>query len=369
MAGKYYSNSVDKVSQCEPKRFSAATFSSYFKGDTELQQAGTNTTNITLDGYAINGTTCKAVEKGRCPSAQTRIWSRSSPGSYSWSRTDSALVIGDATFTANDFHCKIIPKEIVIMVVGGGGGGGGIPMSSSNLGCGGGGGGGGIAIGRIDISTHTTGTIKIGAGGTKGKSAATESNRYGTSGEASTVTVGSTTILTANGGGRGGVGKGDNHGSGGSGGSASADPDYCITSATMTGGTGNSNGNHASGNTSGLTFAATAGTEDYARTVADSQTMNKTNVKKIVPTDLSTVVAEITYNYNQDSSRFSGGGSYGSGAYSTPTHYKSSSSITVPLPAYVQWGIQAAENGGGGCSGVSSSYLSNGASGFAAIYY
>lgn len=101
--------------------------------------------------------------------------------------------------------------DIEILLVGGGGG-----SSGGNAEPSGGGGAGGMIIGSHRVGVGQTLVIVVGTGGT-----GTTGLNIPSSGTASTISVGLTTLYTASGGGRGGVGDGGAGASGGSGGGGS----------------------------------------------------------------------------------------------------------------------------------------------------
>jgi hypothetical protein len=73
MAGKYYqridSVDYDLTTLCEPKVHDAAPgFGTNFTGEGEFQKAGTDTVNVTLDGYTVDGSPVTTVKNGYYPS-------------------------------------------------------------------------------------------------------------------------------------------------------------------------------------------------------------------------------------------------------------------------------------------------------------
>ena len=95
-------------------------------------------------------------------------------------------------------------KNVEFLVVGGGGGGGADTATSGEYQGGAGGGGGGVITGVIkEFSANSTVTITVGAGGKAGDNGVANSGfGAGSTGEESSIALGTTKIVTAKGGGR-----------------------------------------------------------------------------------------------------------------------------------------------------------------------
>jgi hypothetical protein len=139
MANKYKAQNGDVTALGASQVYTQAPFSEKFTGESSLQKAGTNTTNVELTGFKIDGTTCSVVKKGYMPTMNLFHYIFSS-GFYTLSRTDAALTIGSTTFTPDKFRDGVVPHEIIVLAVGGGGGHGGYS------GRGGAAGGAGVAV-------------------------------------------------------------------------------------------------------------------------------------------------------------------------------------------------------------------------------
>jgi hypothetical protein len=283
MSGKYYQKVSgtfkDFYDLCEAQQYTAASWcTNYFKGDTARQQAGTNTTNVTLTDFKVNGTSITAVKKGYMPTP-TSFGEFTYPGTYTLTRTESAMTITgpnnySQTATASNFRGSKIPHEIIIMAVGGGGGGGGNGWWSPGKDksgyariCGAAGGGGGYAVGRLVLTDSRAYTFYVGGGGSSGKDGASDANSKGNAGSSGGTSYFkySSTYYVRGYGGSGGTG-GDGTGSsaeslvagvGGSGGSGSKATTY---GATGKGGAGNQLSNHNRTASANMTFTTTAGT-------------------------------------------------------------------------------------------------------------
>ena len=156
-----------------------------------FQKAGTDTQNIILSGYNVNGSSATFVKKGCYPTCSKSIWSSTTPGSYQISRTDTSLTIGSSTFYSTDFRCNSIPHELIILTVGAGGGGGGNGYFSPGKDksgyvkvSGGAGGGGAQVIGRLKISNDYTYYVAVGAGGATGSDGSSGAKSTGATGSA-----------------------------------------------------------------------------------------------------------------------------------------------------------------------------------------
>lgn len=403
---KYKINNSDILDLAARKVYTAAPFSSSFTGEDDLQQAGTNTTNVTLTGYKIGATTCTAVKAGYMPSYSkgSRFWSSSTANSYSLKRTDSSLTIGSTTFKPTDFRDGVIPSQIIVIVVGGGGGGGGNGYFEHSKGeffrtCSGAGGGGGYAVGRIDIANNPECTITVGGGGAVGNNGSSSERSVGkTGGDGgdSNISIPGTrpnpdfvgpvapvALLNATGGkgGKGGDGvSGGTYGvpgEGGSGGSSSSHSKV-ITSSLGSGGKGNYYGHFNEADNNSMSFTATAGTGETSSTVISSHT-NSGTVSATEDWGFGTVTVTAPKNKDDstgDTSYFSGGCSRYSGAqpevYDIWALTNDKGQIIIgpngEILVGVEWTINNASAGGGG-GGGGGSLKSSGGSGYVALYY
>lgn len=312
---------------CEPKVHTATpgfgtASDSLFKGEGPFQNAGTNTENITLTGYEVNGTSCSAVRIGHYPvvteTCNNYFWCSKIPGDYTITRTNTSLTIGSTTFSKSDFKNGVIPAEVIIFAVGGGGGGGGsgwyvnedkdlvrVP--------GGAGGGGGCIIARVDLTRYSKTTyVHVGGGGANGKngsSSEVSSGTAGTDGDMSSFDNGYEYVFFANGGegGNGGVGKEEDFsaGTGGTGGGGNVtltnNADIGIYSwDNVIGGSGNDYNNQKKSGIKELTFNPyIGGTGSTAVTIVKAK--NKNNGSQ--------------HNGSGGNVWYSGGSSFGYGAY------------------------------------------------------
>ena len=194
MANKYIAQNGDVTSLAEPKVYTKAEFSTYYTGETELQKAGSDTTNVVLSGFSITGTACSCVKKGYMPTDKSCFASITSTGTYNISRTNSGITIGSTTYGPSSFRNSFVPYEIfVVLVAGGGGGGGGgskeIDKDEYERVLGGGGGGGGVVAFRLNLATYTAGaTLTVGAGGAAGSDSSVSDAGDGTNGNGGTAT-------------------------------------------------------------------------------------------------------------------------------------------------------------------------------------
>jgi hypothetical protein len=366
MAGKYYQRidgvDYDLTALCESKVHDAAPgFGAQFTGEGEFQKAGTNTENITLDGYTVNGTKIATVKKGCYPTmANEKIWESSTYNSAGliFKRTAETLQVGNSTFYPRDFSCGIIPEEYIIVVVGGGGGGGGngyteIKKDVYRLCPGGAGGGGAVVAARIKLPLDSTHYLWVGAGGTagnNGSSGTISGGKYGADGGSSALipkTAGPAITAPGGKGGGGGSGAEKSTGTPGTGGYG-GDPDKLTSSEPNSvgtynravvkakGGRGNYFNSHSNTSFAGLSFNPYTGTGSVAYTVSSAKNSNGNNTAAQGGNNNSTT--------SSDGSYFSGGCSYGYGFCRNYT----------------------ASKGGGGGSG---SFKSAGGSGYIAIYY
>lgn len=361
-AGAY---SADVSVICEPKRHNAApgfgtATNSPFKGEGPFQKAGTDTENVTLSGYKVNGTAVSAVEKGYCPTFNKCLYTKSTAGSVKLTRTDAKLSIGASTFKPKDFSCGIIPNELIFVIVGGGGGGGGggYFLTSGNakdkkyaLSPGGAGGGGGVVVARINIKTNSDLTLTVGAGGAAGTHGSSGTNSRGTEGgSGGRSSVGSVAIATGAEGGMWGNQTCDEEGlpgAGGGGGSMSKDSTILggastipSRAAAMRGGTGNSYGSHTRTSTTGLSFTSTNGTGATATQICRALENDDTG-------------GQIGNSDDPSDLRYNGGCSHGSGDYWGNSGISTTNSVV-------------GKAGGGGCAGKQTSA---GHAGLIKVYY
>lgn len=402
MAEKFYSNGTDICKIAEPKT-SNSTFGQYYIGE-HLWPGGSDTVNITLDKYLINGKPFVAVKNGHLPK-HSFLCSLSTAGSYTLNRTDQSLTIGSSTFSPEDFSCNTIPNEILALVVGGGGGGGGNGIyqdadKNYRTTPGGAGGGGGTAFGCIKLTNHPTCTINVGAGGALG-STYTSTNSVGSGGAgkngSDSSIISSRTnisILTGNGGKGGspgnGTGGGYGAGAGGAGGGGSYNTNICRKGGTRNGGTGNSYTKLTSANTTAGTLTLSTGTGQSVATMVPARNYNGTFNAWSVPctliwnngntiyetTGLFLDITDLPYNTDQlpvDSKNayYCGGMSYGGG---TQPKVKSATLYSVSLPDSTSpveglnlvftpdTGWEGGGGGGGDCK-------SAGAKGYVSFYY
>lgn len=357
MAGKYYQriNSVDYdlTTLCEPKVHDAAPgFGTEFEGET-FQKAGTDTENITLDGYTVDGSAITTVKNGRYPSFSKTIWFCGTAGIYELKRTDSILTIGSSTFYPSDFRGGVIPSEFIVLVVGAGAGGGGCGYFSpkkdksgfSKI-AGGAGGGGGAAIGRIKLTGDTKATIFVGSGGKAGTSGSSSSRSSGgTGGEGDSSVIygpdGNAGLYgTRSYGGTGGKPSGDDAataGTGGVGGHGELNSDnnnkYFVNVQFGKGGKGNYYRSHTNTACEALEYLPTSNTGATSKLIITKKTNNASTENKD----------------DGVNSYYSGGCSYGFGKFFT-------SSSTIG-------------NGGAGGGGVAGTIVSAGNAGYVEIWY
>lgn len=361
MAGKYYQkiNGVDYdvATLCEPKVHDAAPgFGSLFTGEGEFQKAGTDTANIALDGYAVDGTAITAVKRGHYPTFNSLIGSFDSPGTYTITRSDDYLAIGSTKLKTTSFTNQTIPHELIFVVVGAGGGGAGCGWYEPDKDVykpieGGAGGGGAVVAARVAIDNNKPITAVVGAGGSCGSSksgSSSTSGNNGANGGDSYLRINNTTVITA-GGGKGGTGgspKGEDdnegywHGNGGGGGSATVSVNSTtgpVFKAESISGGGGEDGPGLYSHRARLEFTTASGTG-----------ATKYEVVEYLFEDLS--------NGDPDwlgGSFFSGGWSYGNGGY------RSKGDSTTYTPSF----------GGGGGAGTHSTIVQSGANGCILIYY
>jgi hypothetical protein len=323
MAGKYYQRidgiDYDVATLCEPKVHDAASgFGTEFTGEGEFQKAGTDTENITLEGYTVNGTSITTVKNGYCPSFSKLVWSCNTAGSYSLVRSDTELKIttgiegtGDvlASFNPSDFRGGVIPNEFIFFLVGGGGGGGGCGYFSPGKDRdgfvkvpGGAGGGGGYAVGRIRLTGSTKVSMFVGKGGAAGTDGTSgqKSDGSGLNNSGSFNSGGNSIIFDPSGyygiwasNGNGGTGGGydpDNEdgavpGDGGyagrgafGDGKGTASGYKCFINVQFgSGGRGNYYGSHDNTKAEGLTYTPTSGTGASAKTLVSEKNLNGSN--------------------------------------------------------------------------------------------
>ena len=279
MANKYKAQNGDVTALGASQVYTQAPFSGKFKSETSLQKAGTNTTNVELTGFKIDGTTCSVVKKGYMPTMNLFHYITSS-GFYTISRTDAALTIGSTTFTPDKFRDGVVPHEIIVLAVGGGGGGGGngyyeVEKDTFKKIPGGAGSGGGKVVGRLNFDKYSTFEMHVGAGGSAGSDGASDKNSGGwngnSGGDTYVIVDGSnyyTFLGKGGGGGEGGVGNctewssvragadGNDYGGWGA-----ASENYGGTySVNSHGGYGNINSNTSRSGTTALNYTTTEGT-------------------------------------------------------------------------------------------------------------
>lgn len=368
MAGKYYRKSgstkqdlstllASRAKAGSGTDYSAASWCTQFKGE-PFNAPGTNTTNLEIDQYTVNGTKIKGVKIGYLPTDAHKFATFEIPGTYSIKRTSSGIVCNLAdgssvTLKATAFRDGVIPVQILVMVVGGGGGGGGCTyykhdkddyrrtISAA-------GGGGGVCLGRIELPLDTLFVFEIGSGGGPGTHGASGGENPGTAGGGGQDTYFGKTIgniLIAYGGHGGDAGPNSNgSGTGGSGGTFSYNSTTELKGVTgMNGGRGNYYNNHNKTGTAGLSWTPTSGTGAPSTSFCSSKSNNAS-----------------TENHSGSSvnadSWFSGGCSYGYGVYFTETTEGNVVKVEPHDPGV----------GGGGCGGVLSS---SGAPGAAYLWY
>ena len=279
MANKYIAQNGDVTALGASQVYTQAPFSEKFTGESSLQKAGTNTTNVELTGFKIDGTTCSVVKKGYMPTMNLFHYIFSS-GYYTLSRTDTALTIGSTTFTPDKFRDGVVPHEIIVLAVGGGGGGGGngyyeVEKDTFKKLPGGAGSAGGKVVGRLNFDKYSTYNLRVGGGGSAGSDGASDSNSKGWNGNSggdTYVLVDGSNYYTflgkGGGGGEGGVGNCTEWSSCRAGGTGNdyggwgvANESYGGTySVNSHGGYGNINSNTSRSGTTALNYTTTEGT-------------------------------------------------------------------------------------------------------------
>jgi hypothetical protein len=357
MSGKYYQKIGDKLIDvcdlCALKKDGTSDFSTHFKGEQDFQQAGTDTTNITLTDFKVNGTPCTTVQRGYMP-ANGWIWSLTTPRTYRVSRSDEALTITTgryydttiATLKAERFRDNIVPYELVILIAGGGGGGGGygyIKYAKNDFRAtcpGGAGGGGGIFVCRVRL-TEGDFLVKVGSGGKAGSdgvSNESSAGHNGGDGESSFIQLYHNSSVKAyansgSGGYGGNYGDSGTPGAGGNGGGGGIIRDnygdFFITSKVCNGSKGNQFDNFNNAGAVNLTFAPTQGTGGAGYTFV--------NQVALTGNAYNTYKSDTTFG-----SIFSGGNSYGNGAYTIL------SGMGGDVPAGYGGGGQNSGDGGNG---------------------
>lgn len=392
--GKYNVSGTNILRLAARKAYDAAPFSGKYTGEEEIQKAGTNTTNVTLTGYKIDGTTCTAVKAGCMPDRHYGkcFWSSSSAGRWELNRSSTTLTIKNTssntttTYYPADFRDGVIPEDIVVEVFGGGGGGGGNGYFEASKGeffrtCGGAGGGGGCAIVRINLVTNTKWIIVVGGKGTVGgdgtPDTASEGHKGGDGGTSSLTANGYNTSTALGyggiGGAGGGIGSDGKHGEPGAGGAGGTGKiNFGATGSTMSGGAGNWYSNHNASGCAGMAFLGTEGTGEKSKTVVTSKNNNKTDLEKygvinppagsnLPPLQLRVIYDQNVNDPDGDNSYFSGGCSDGRGANPEPAYY-----VQTPNGPVVIMQMNSPLYGGGGGGG---SLSCDGAAGWAALYY
>jgi hypothetical protein len=244
-------------------------------GESYNQAGGSDTVNVTVDGFKHNGTSITGVKIGYLPTKNGLITNLHTAGSYTMKRTDAALTfykdgVATVTVTKDKFRDGVVPYRILVVACGGGGGAGGSGSKCNSKDnftqkIGGAGGGAGVAAIRLDLSNSITYGITIGDYGKWGSNNTTtegKSTTTGTAGGTGGTTIlndGSVNLIVAYGGGGGGAG-GENHGSGGSGGSASVNTTKVSCYKTATGGKGNCVANISQSGISAVTITPTSNT-------------------------------------------------------------------------------------------------------------
>lgn len=370
MAGKYYQRidgvDYDPTVLCEPKVHDAAPgFGTQFTGEGEFQKAGTDTENITLDGYAVNGTKITTVKRGYYPTFNKLLWKSNRTGQHSLIRTNESLIISNSkntvTFYPSDFHNNMIPRELIIVLVGGGGGGGGRgyfkTKKKSDLYAitGGAGGGGGVVVGRLRFFDGYEYFFTVGAGGEYGTPGASDAVSSGETGETGGTTglyhtkVQADYCLMAAYGGAGGTGgypSGDyscTAGTGGNGGSGYVikNSPHIISGKYVSGGKGNYYNSHNNTAVAELKYTPTTGTGASAQSFCG------------VNNDGSSYNATVSGAGGFWDTYYSGGCSFGLGV-----HFVNGSVVYT--------GDSRVGYGGGGSSG---NHLQDGKMGHVQIYY
>ena len=195
---------VDVETLCEPANYNGnaegfgnvatSSFTPKFKGAGPFQKAGTNTTNITLSDYKVDGTPISVVKKGHYPLFPSALYdfeegyclwhSRAGGTEFTLTRESNKLTIGDVTLTS--FRSGVVPSEIIIFAVGAGGGGGGKGYSYDGKDLvqvpGGGGGGGGMVIGRVNIEENPVLKLYVGKAGQCGTDGNSDDESRGSQG-------------------------------------------------------------------------------------------------------------------------------------------------------------------------------------------
>ena len=351
MASGYQINGVDLDDLCEPKFSngnsalttdpnSSTSMMNYYNNNEHFgnrySRANTDSWAKTIElPFYGKGYPFKVVQKG-CLPTQTMFAEITSAGTYSISRTDSALTIGSTTYPASHFRNGVVPKYIGVMICGGGGGAGGWGCEEGdkdgyNVTPAGSGGGGGIALGVVNLTSLTSITIGSGGGGGSNGSGDSRPSSGSNGGNGGTSTINTTVgTITAVGGYGGSAGTGSTVGSGGEGGYGSGSLTDGAYITMVRGGYGGASRDEEGGygvSLTGFSFTNGAGI------------------------DTTTMFSSSNTGYSHtsgDSYRDSwagGGGSIGTGATNS----------------------SSASKGGGGSHGKHS--YKNGASGYCAFYY
>lgn len=336
----------------------AASWCSSFKGES-VNQAGTDTRNVTAPDFKVNGVEISGVRPGYLPTKNSCFGSVTTPGMYylGWcfytpnnssksgvedyielySQTKTEYETGSTGYshdivfklTASQFRDGYVPREFLVVLVGGGGGGGGtgsycVEKDSFENRFGAAGGGGAVAAFRVKIpdapsvddypySGHSFGEcfkVFVGEGGKAGSNNTVSEGSDSTNGTAGkdgvrTMMDWKTWTFAFCYGGKGGgagSGTGNSHGTGGAGGTIDefeVGGKYMVNGAYVSGGKGNSYNSISNTGVATLSFTPTNGTGVGALTFVSAKNNNSSTENKS----------------NASSSYFSGGCSYGYGKY------------------------------------------------------
>lgn len=361
MSDKYYGKSTasgatvkDFAVQLASTMGTKAEWCDYFQGES-YNQAGTNTTNLTMNDYYVDGNRIQGVKIGCLPTKQYKFAEFTTSNDYYFVRTDAGITFtlsnGStvATITKDQFRDGVTPHEVLVVLCGGGGGGGGCGSYCNDkddftLKSGGAGGGGGVAATRLKLTTNQKYRVTVGPGGSVGSNNTTSEGSDSTTGTAGSnggfsnlVQDGQSNALLLCYGGRGGTAGGASGiGVGGNGGTVLDTSRVNSNYVSQTGGRGNHYNYHNNSGIAALTFTPTTGTGVGALTMNNAKNNNGNSDNK---------------STDNGSGYFSGGCSMGYGAY----------------PNSAKTGYYSASQGGGGMSGTI--WKTAGATGCAQFYY
>lgn len=351
MSGKYEykpsSTMVDLATVLEPTIGTEASWCSQFTGESFNTASASTANSLTISQYEVNGTSIRGVKKGYLPTKQFKFAEFTTSGDYYFTRTDAGITFTDSagstlsTIKASQFRGSQTPWQILVVIAAGGGGGGGngyykAAKDDYRVRHGGAGGGGAVQVCKLTLVNGKQYRVTVGSGGScgsHGSSSEESSGAAGGNGGWSNLvcTTDSTTYGGVYGGrgGAGGTSASNGYGAGGDGGTVYSG------SNGVSGGKGNYFNSHTNTGISALTYTPTTDTGVGSLTFCTAKNNNSATENKSV---------------TDGTSYFSGGCSYGLGAYfassSTPASYGGA--------------------GGGSCAG---SWITAGRAGCAIFYY